>query len=46
MHGPGKELASRRPGPWSADLDAAFYVALHLRAAQHALRRSCPLVYS
>ena len=37
-------LAAIRPGPWSEDLDAAFYVALFLRAAQHSLRRGCPIV--
>lgn len=37
------EVADTRPGPWSADLDAAFYVALYLRAAQHSLRRGCPM---
>ncbi|MEU4272272.1 hypothetical protein [Streptomyces sp. NPDC026092] len=41
-----KELATTRPGPWSEDLDAAFYVALFLRAAQHSIRRGCPMVYS
>ncbi|MFE7765992.1 hypothetical protein [Streptomyces sp. NPDC057438] len=46
LDGPAKELAARRPGPWADDLDAAFYVALYLRAAQHALRRGCPLVYT
>ena len=38
-------LAARRPGPWSADLDTAFYVALFLRAAQHSIRRGCPIIY-
>lgn len=37
-------LASIRPGRWGEDLDAAFYVALFLRAAQHSLRRNCPIV--
>lgn len=37
-------LAATRPGRWSEDLDAAFYVALFLRAAQHSLRRGCPIV--
>ncbi|MCL6734626.1 hypothetical protein [Streptomyces neyagawaensis] len=46
MDGPARELAASRPGPWSADLDAAFYVALYLRAAQHSLRRGCPIVYT
>ncbi|MEU6804091.1 hypothetical protein [Streptomyces neyagawaensis] len=44
--GPASELAASRPGPWSADLDATFYVALYLRAAQHSLRRGCPIVYT
>lgn len=44
--GPAKETAAARPGPWADDLDAAFYVALYLRAAQHSLRRGCPIVYS
>lgn len=37
------DVAKTVPGPWSADLDAAFYVALYLRAAQHSLRRGCPM---
>jgi len=37
-------VAAIRPGRWSEDLDAAFYVALFLRAAQHSLRRGCPIV--
>ncbi|MFG2408854.1 hypothetical protein ACGFR8_31810 [Streptomyces brevispora] len=41
-----KELATTRPGPWSKDLDTAFYVALFLRAAQHSIRRGCPIVYT
>ncbi|MEU6140392.1 hypothetical protein ABZ848_08545 [Streptomyces sp. NPDC047081] len=45
LDGPVKELAAARPGPWAEDLDAAFYVALYLRAAQHSLRRGCPMVY-
>ncbi|MEU9952712.1 hypothetical protein [Streptomyces sp. NPDC047939] len=43
--GAAKELAAARPGPWSDDLDAAFYVALFLRAAEHSVRRGCPIVY-
>ncbi|MEU8946125.1 hypothetical protein [Streptomyces sp. NPDC048489] len=39
-----KELATTRTGPWTKDLDAAFYVALFLRAAQHSIRRGCPIV--
>nr|WSW67640.1 hypothetical protein OG461_16270 [Streptomyces sp. NBC_00995] len=44
--GAAKELAAARPGPWADDLDAAFYVALFLRAAEHAVRRGCPIAYS
>lgn len=46
LEGEAEELAAVRPGPWSQDLDTAFYVALYLRAAQHALRQGCPLTYS
>ncbi|MFF4255598.1 hypothetical protein ACFY1L_30755 [Streptomyces sp. NPDC001663] len=45
LEGEAKELAAARPGPWSEDLDTAFYVALYLRAAQYSLRRGCPMVY-
>ncbi|MEU0031565.1 hypothetical protein [Streptomyces sp. NPDC006335] len=45
LDGPVKDVAAARPGPWADDLDAAFYVALYLRAAQHSLRRGCPIVY-
>ncbi|WP_406725054.1 hypothetical protein WJ438_10905 [Streptomyces sp. GD-15H] len=38
------ELATTRTGLWSTDLDTAFYVALFLRAAQHSIRRGCPIV--
>ncbi|MET9653324.1 hypothetical protein ABZZ44_24070 [Streptomyces sp. NPDC006460] len=41
-----KEPAAPRTGAWSKDLDAAFYVAVFLRAAQHSIRRGCPMVYS
>ncbi|NEA61098.1 hypothetical protein [Streptomyces sp. SID12488] len=46
LDGEARELSEARPGPWGEDLDAAFYVALYLRAAQHSLRRGCPMVYS
>src|SRR5690242_8677348 len=46
LDGEAKRVAEARPGPWAEDLDAAFYVALYLRAAQHSLRRGCPIVYS
>jgi hypothetical protein len=42
----GRKLVAARPGPWSNDLDMAFYVALFLRAAQHSLRRGSPVAYS
>ncbi|MEU6230063.1 hypothetical protein [Streptomyces sp. NPDC047042] len=45
LDGAAEKLASTAPGPWGEDLDASFYVALYLRAAQHSLRRGCPLVY-
>ncbi|MFE7187262.1 hypothetical protein [Streptomyces erythrochromogenes] len=38
------EPGTARAGQWGEDLDAAFYVALFLRAAQHAIRRGCPVV--
>ncbi|MFI6449554.1 hypothetical protein [Kitasatospora sp. NPDC050543] len=46
LDGPAKDLAAVRPGLWCEDLDAAFYVALYLRAAQHSLRHGCPIIYS
>ncbi|MEU6372486.1 hypothetical protein [Streptomyces sp. NPDC046909] len=46
LDGAAKETAAARPGAWADDLDAAFYVALYLRAAEHSLRRGCPIVYS
>jgi hypothetical protein len=46
MDGAADGLAATRPGPWSDDLDTAFYVALYLRAAQYALRHGCPLTYT
>ncbi|MFD5652984.1 hypothetical protein [Streptomyces sp. NPDC127039] len=39
-----KELATTRTGLWTKDLDIAFYVSLFLRAAQHSIRRGCPIV--
>lgn len=45
LDGEAKELAATRSGPWTDDLDTAFYVALYLRAAQHSIRRGCPIVY-
>ncbi|MGY1501058.1 hypothetical protein ACW4TU_31510 [Streptomyces sp. QTS52] len=46
LDGTAEKLTATRPGPWGEDLNAAFYVALYLRAAQHSLRRGCPMVYS
>lgn len=46
LEGEAKELAATRPGRWSEDLDTAFYVAMMLRAAQHSLRRGCPITYA
>ncbi|MFF6781147.1 hypothetical protein [Streptomyces sp. NPDC012510] len=46
LDGAAKGLAATRPGPWADDLDTAFYVALYLRAAQHSIRRGCPIVYT
>lgn len=46
LEGEAEVAATTRPGPWAEDLDAAFYVALYLRAAQHSLRRGCPMTYS
>jgi hypothetical protein len=45
LQGAAKDLAATRPGLWSEDLDAAFYAALFLRAAQHSLRRGCPMTF-
>jgi hypothetical protein len=39
-----KELATTRTGLWTKDLDTTFYVSLFLRAAQHSVRRGCPIV--
>ncbi|NEB02698.1 hypothetical protein [Streptomyces sp. SID13726] len=46
LEGDAERVAAARPGPWGEDLDTAFYVAVYLRAAQHSLRRGCPIVYS
>ncbi|MER7929202.1 MULTISPECIES: hypothetical protein [unclassified Streptomyces] len=46
LEGEAEELAAVSPGPWAQDLDTAFYVALYLRAAQHALRQGRPLTFS
>ncbi|MFJ5549471.1 hypothetical protein [Streptomyces sp. NPDC093225] len=46
LDGGAAELARARPGPWSRDLDAAFHIALYLRAAEYALRHGCPIRYA
>ncbi|MFH9548027.1 hypothetical protein ACIBAH_20010 [Streptomyces sp. NPDC051445] len=46
MEGGVAKAAEERPGPWTKDLDAAFYVALYSRAAQYSLRYGCPMTYS
>jgi hypothetical protein len=38
--------AATHPGPWTEDLDRAFYVAVYLRAAEHSLRHRTPISYS
>ncbi|MEV6179279.1 hypothetical protein [Streptomyces sp. NPDC052015] len=45
LEGGARKAAEERPGPWSGDLYAAFYVALYLRAAQYSLRYGCPMTY-
>ncbi|WP_330334478.1 hypothetical protein OHS33_35145 [Streptomyces sp. NBC_00536] len=39
------EAADSHPGAWSEDMDAAYYVALYLRAAEHSIRLVCPINY-
>lgn len=46
LDGRAEQTAAARPGPWADDLDAAFYVALYVHAAQHSLRRGCPVLFS
>ncbi|MCX5000725.1 hypothetical protein [Streptomyces longwoodensis] len=46
LEGEAERTAQARPGPWAEDLDAAFYVAFYLRAAQYCLRYGCPMTYS
>ncbi|MDQ0584905.1 hypothetical protein [Streptomyces rishiriensis] len=43
--GGARKTAGTRPGPWTDDPAAAFYVALYLRAAQYSLRHACPMTY-
>ncbi|MFH9015374.1 hypothetical protein ACH4C6_28895 [Streptomyces sp. NPDC017943] len=46
LEGGAERTARVRPGTWAEDRDAAFYVALYLRAAQYSLRNGCPMAYS
>ncbi|MFG3350240.1 hypothetical protein ACGF1Z_34920 [Streptomyces sp. NPDC048018] len=45
LQGEADRTALSRPGPWAEDRDAAFYVALYLRATQYSLRHGCPMTY-
>lgn len=38
----GPASSRNAPGPWQDNLDAAFYTAMYLRAAEHSLRNACP----
>jgi len=40
---PGEVTRTRR---WRDDLGTAFYVAMHLRAAEHSIRLNCPMFYT
>ncbi|MEU6864378.1 hypothetical protein ABZ924_14055 [Streptomyces sp. NPDC046876] len=40
-----REAAGRWPGAWVEQPDAAYFTALYLGAAEHALRRGCPIAY-
>ncbi|MEU3510495.1 hypothetical protein ABZ733_21855 [Streptomyces longwoodensis] len=46
LEGEAERAAQVWPGPWAEDLDAAFYVAFYLRAAQYCLRYGCPMTYA
>ncbi|MFC8953588.1 hypothetical protein ACFT8P_13235 [Streptomyces sp. NPDC057101] len=46
LEGGAGRAARARPGPWAEDRDAAFYVALYLRAAQYSMRYGSPMTYS
>ncbi|MEU3771657.1 hypothetical protein AB0F11_00275 [Streptomyces sp. NPDC032472] len=41
-----REAAQRWPGAWREQPDAAYFTALYLGAAEHALRRGCAIAYS
>ncbi|MEU2396216.1 hypothetical protein [Streptomyces sp. NPDC007369] len=40
-----RRAAAYGAGPWLDDLDAAYFTALYLGAAEHALRRGCAIAY-
>ncbi|MFD0268853.1 hypothetical protein ACFVGY_20125 [Streptomyces sp. NPDC127106] len=40
-----QQAAAHGAGPWLEDLDAAYFTALYLGAAEHALRRGCAIAY-
>ncbi|MGA5171248.1 MULTISPECIES: hypothetical protein [Streptomyces] len=46
LQGGAKQTTRVRSRPWAEDRDAAFYVALYLRAAQYSLRHGCPMTYA
>ncbi len=46
LEGGAERTALARPAPWAEERDAAFYVALYLRAAQYSMRYGCPMTYS
>ncbi|MFJ2937875.1 hypothetical protein ACIO8G_34550 [Streptomyces sp. NPDC087219] len=46
LQGGAERTARTRTGPWAEDRNAAFYVALCLRAAQYSIRHGCPMTYS
>lgn len=46
LDGSAKELAGPSRAAWATDLDAAFYVAVFLRAARFSLRHGRPIRYS
>jgi hypothetical protein len=42
----GEQSAAAPTGRWRKDPDAAFYVALFLRAAEHSIEQDCPIFYA
>ncbi|GHG78474.1 hypothetical protein GCM10018980_77210 [Streptomyces capoamus] len=43
---PAQALPTAGRDTWAEDRDAAFYVALYLRAAQYSLHHDCPMTYA